>query len=198
MQRSHRVLFVSAALALAACGSGASSASPSDTTSGSEATSASSAGDPSSEPASTTTTATSDEAADGAPADAPPADAHASSEHHGHHHHTPACGEVRVTFASGSAELDDAAHEHLAAYAQCLTTERTHVLFVTGSTDPVGNEDDNVHLAYARGRAVASYLQGLGCHMDFEIHAVGEAGADQSRVVWPEERAATVSETRPH
>lgn len=118
--------------------------------------------------------------------------------HAPHHHHEAACGEVTVTFPSGSYVLDPAAEQRLDAYAACITSERARVVYVSGTTDPSGSEADNMVLARARGRAVADYLHGVGIHTDFEIHATGEAGALPTRQVWPLERAATVSDVRPN
>jgi outer membrane protein OmpA-like peptidoglycan-associated protein len=115
-----------------------------------------------------------------------------------HVHPAEACTDVRVTFPSGSAELDDAGRQQLRDYADCLPEGRTHVLYVYGTTDPVGSEQDNIELARARGRVVADYLQSVGCGMDLEIHARGEMDASESPLVWPEERAATVSEAPHH
>jgi outer membrane protein OmpA-like peptidoglycan-associated protein len=104
---------------------------------------------------------------------------------------------VTVTFPSGSFALDAAAEQRLDAYAACIASERARVVYVSGTTDPAGSDEDNLVLARARGRSVADYLHGAGLHADFEIHATGEAGAIPSRQVWPLERAATVSDVRP-
>jgi outer membrane protein OmpA-like peptidoglycan-associated protein len=160
------------------------------------------------EPASTPATSGGEDAvvAQHAPADAtpPPAAAELPSPTPAavatvsapHHHHAASCADVTVTFASGSAELDASAHERLDQYAACVTPDRPRVLYVNGSTDPSGTAEENDFLARERGRVVADYLRSAGCHMDFEVHAVPETGAHDSRLVWPMERSATVSEVR--
>lgn len=129
-------------------------------------------------------------------ADSTPTEASADTSAEPHHHHAAACGEVTVTFASGSSALDADGEARLSTYEACLASERARVVYVSGTTDPSGSDEDNMALARARGRAVADYLHTLGLHTDFEIHALGEAGALPSRQVWPLERAATVSDVR--
>ncbi|MBN8609067.1 MAG: OmpA family protein [Deltaproteobacteria bacterium] len=103
------------------------------------------------------------------------------------------CGESQVFFASGSAELDDAARARLARFATCLTNHEIDTIYVAGMTDPAGDEETNLSLGRTRARAVADYLREQGCTTQFVIRSYGEEGSLQSQPLWPLERSATVT-----
>jgi len=107
------------------------------------------------------------------------------------------CGEARVGFAAGSSALDSTARGRLDAYAVCVTTDRAHAVYISGTTDP-GSGSATLALADARARAVADYLHQDGLHMDFELHAyrAGHTGSmyAERRVG----RSATVTTAPPH
>jgi outer membrane protein OmpA-like peptidoglycan-associated protein len=102
-----------------------------------------------------------------------------------------ACGNGRVFFASGSSELDGAARARLDTYADCLTRHETDVVYVSGTTDPEGTEEENVTLGRARARAVADHLHAAGCNVDFVIRTYGESDAPAGEPLWPLERSAS-------
>jgi outer membrane protein OmpA-like peptidoglycan-associated protein len=99
------------------------------------------------------------------------------------------CGNAQVFFAAGSAELDDVARERLDRYATCLADHEFDVIYVSGTTDPVGSDEENLALGRTRARAVADYLHDQGCHVDFVIRSFGERDALSSPPLWPVERA---------
>lgn len=103
------------------------------------------------------------------------------------------CGESQVFFASGSAELDDAARARLTRYATCLENHEIDTIYVAGMTDPAGDDESNLALGRTRARAVADYLREQGCTTQFVIRSYGEEGALQSEPLWPLERSATVT-----
>jgi len=103
------------------------------------------------------------------------------------------CGLSQVFFAQGSAELDAAARADLDAYAVCLDRHELDTLYVTGMTDPQGDEDANLALGRARARAVADYLRARGANDHFVIRSWGEDGAMEQPQLWPMERNAVVT-----
>lgn len=104
-----------------------------------------------------------------------------------------ACGDGQVTFASGSSELDDAARARLNNYAGCLSRHETDIVYVSGTTDPVGTTEDNLVLGRARARAVADHLHAAGCNVDFVIRTYGEGHEHPGEPLWPLARGATAT-----
>lgn len=108
------------------------------------------------------------------------------------------CGNAQVFFESGSASLDQAAHERLDRYATCLSDHEIDAIYVSGTTDPAGDTDANLTLGRERARNVADYLHDRGCHVDFVIRSFGERDALDSAPLWPVERAADVTAVATH
>jgi outer membrane protein OmpA-like peptidoglycan-associated protein len=103
------------------------------------------------------------------------------------------CGDAQVFFAPGVAELDSAARERLDVYAGCLARHETDVIYVAGSTDPEGSEDDNRTLGRRRAFAVAEHLHTHGVQVEFVIRSRGEDGAVAGEPLWPERSAAVTA-----
>lgn len=110
---------------------------------------------------------------------------------------TTPCGNAEVFFAAGSAELDAAAQERIDRYAGCLSRHETDVIYVAGSTDPVGTADDNVTLGRRRAFAVAERLHTQGVDVEFVIRSSGERGASSSAPLWPERSADVTAVATP-
>jgi len=108
------------------------------------------------------------------------------------------CGDAQVYFATGSAELDQTSRERLDRYATCLSNHEIDAIYVSGTTDPAGDEGENLTLGRTRARNVADYLHERGCHVDFVIRSFGERDALDSQPLWPVERAADVTAVAAH
>jgi len=108
------------------------------------------------------------------------------------------CGNAQGVFESGSANLDQAAHERLDRYATCLSDHEIDAIYVSGTTDPAGTTDANPALGRERARNVADYLHDRGCHVDFVIRSFGERDALDSPPLWPVERSADVTAVATH
>lgn len=106
------------------------------------------------------------------------------------------CGESQVFFASGSAELDEAAVTRLDSYAGCIERHALDTIYVTGMTDPAGDADTNLALGRARARAVADHLRARGTTGQFVIRSWGEQDALENAPLWPLERNAVVTAVR--
>lgn len=104
------------------------------------------------------------------------------------------CGDGTVLFATGSSELSNDDRAHLDTLAACLTRRDIDTLYVTGSADPRGNAEANAELGHMRAEAVANYLRSTGCTANFVVRSRGEAGADDTQLLWPADRAAQVTE----
>ncbi|MBK8173620.1 MAG: OmpA family protein [Sandaracinaceae bacterium] len=104
------------------------------------------------------------------------------------------CGDGTVLFATGSAELTENDRASLNRLAQCLNRHDMDTLYVTGTADPRGDAEANHALGEQRAEAVASYLRSAGCEAQFIIRSRGEAGADDTQVLWPADRSAQVSQ----
>ncbi len=81
----------------------------------------------------------------------------------------------RITFAFGSAALDDAARAGLARQADWLRANPDARLSVTGHADRPGTEPANLRLGLARARAVVGALTALGITPE-RLDAVASAG----------------------
>jgi outer membrane protein OmpA-like peptidoglycan-associated protein len=103
------------------------------------------------------------------------------------------CGLSQVFFAEGSAELDAEARADLDAYAVCIDRHELETIYVTGMTDPRGDEEANLALGRTRARAVADYLRERGSSGHFVIRSWGEEGAMEQPQLWPMERNAIVT-----
>jgi outer membrane protein OmpA-like peptidoglycan-associated protein len=106
---------------------------------------------------------------------------------------TTPCGDAQVYFAAGAAELDQTARERLDIYAGCLSRHETDVIYVAGSTDPQGTEEDNVTLGRRRAFAVAEHLHTQGVQVEFVIRSHGEDGTVAGEPLWPERSAAVTA-----
>lgn len=103
------------------------------------------------------------------------------------------CGLSQVFFSQGSAELDAEARADLDAYAVCIDRHELETVYVTGMTDPQGDEEANLALGHTRARAVADYLRARGSTGHFVIRSWGEEGAMEQPQLWPMERNAVVT-----
>lgn len=104
------------------------------------------------------------------------------------------CGDGTVLFATGSADLSNDDRAHLDTLSACLTRRDIDTLYVTGSADPRGTAEANANLGHRRAEAVANYLRSTGCTANFVVRSRGEAGADDTQLLWPADRAAQVTE----
>lgn len=103
------------------------------------------------------------------------------------------CGNAQIYFASGSTDLDQVGRERLDRYSQCLSSHEIDAVYVSGTTDPTGTDEENIALGRSRARVVADYLHDNGCHVDFVIRSFGERDALAEEVLWPLDRAADVT-----
>ncbi len=77
-----------------------------------------------------------------------------------------------VTFATGSDVLDDTATATLDKVVELMTTYTEPVVEISGHTDDVGNDDNNLALSDARAAAVRQYLIDAGID-EARIQSIG-------------------------
>ena len=98
-----------------------------------------------------------------------------------------------VHFETGSDVLSEHAKAQLDELARCLMEHDVDTVMVTGAADPRGTSEFNYELGQRRAVVVTGYLRSRGLHEpDIEVRSVGESGAHEAELHWPEDRRAEV------
>jgi len=96
-----------------------------------------------------------------------------------------------VQFSKNSAELDEAARQHLAKMAGCIQANPGWEFWVIGQASPAGPSDFNWVLGFERAQSVKSYLSSLGVD---EQRLIAISAGEQDD---PGDRRVTIEATFP-